>query len=148
MSKRATLPSPSRSRRAEGEASVSEPTDRRLSRLLGMLIEHPMVVLSGAKIARQIRVSRSSVWRWVERLRALGVHIKGHGRTGYQLESMPDILLPQILQRRLQGISLGQHIHHFFKTESTNAVALRLAAAGAPHGTLVVAEYALNVSPS
>lgn len=140
MSKRATLPSPSRPRRADGEASVAEPTDRRLSRLLGLLLEHPMVVLSGAKIARQMRVSRSSVWRWVEQLRALGVRIKGHGRTGYQLESMPDILLPQILQRRLQGISLGQHIHHFFKTESTNAVALRLAAAGAPHGTLVVAE--------
>ncbi len=43
MSKRATPPIRSRPRRAGGEASVAEPTDRRLSRLLGLLLEHPMV---------------------------------------------------------------------------------------------------------
>jgi len=115
-------------------------TDRRIDKLLGLLTEHPMVVLSGAKIARQIGVSRSAVWRWVEKLRALGVKIKGHPKTGYQLERMPDILVPQVIQDRLKGTAFGRRIYHFFKTDSTNTVALRLAAEGEPHGTLVLAE--------
>lgn len=117
-----------------------ESTDRRIDRLLGLLTEHPMVVLSGAKIARQIGVSRSAVWHWVERLRALGVKIKGHPKSGYRLEKVPDILVPQLLQRRLRTPGLGRRIHHFFKIDSTNSVALALAAAGEPHGTLVLAE--------
>ena len=115
-------------------------TDRRIDKLLGLLIEHPMVVLSGAKIARQIGVSRSAVWRWVEKLRALGVKIKGHPKTGYQLERVPDILVPQVLQDRLKGTAFGRRVYHFFKTDSTNTVALRLASEGEPHGTLVLAE--------
>lgn len=115
-------------------------TDRRIDRLLGLLADHPMVVVSGAKIARQIGVSRSAVWHWVQTLRGLGVKIKGHPKTGYQLEQMPDILVPEIVQPRLRGTGFGRRIHHFFKTDSTNTIALRLAAEGEPHGTLVIAE--------
>jgi BirA family biotin operon repressor/biotin-[acetyl-CoA-carboxylase] ligase len=115
-------------------------TDRRIDRLLGLLVDNATVVVSGAKIARQSGVSRSAVWRWVGTLRGLGVRIKGHPKTGYQLETVPDILVPEILQPRLKGTQFGRRIHHFFKTDSTNTVALALAAAGEPHGTLVVAE--------
>ncbi len=115
-------------------------TDRRIDRLLGLLSEHPMVVLSGAKIARQVGVSRSAVWHWVQKLRALGVKIKGHPKTGYQLERVPDILVPKVLETRLKGTSFARRIHHFFKLDSTNSVALALAAGGEPHGTLVIAE--------
>jgi BirA family biotin operon repressor/biotin-[acetyl-CoA-carboxylase] ligase len=115
-------------------------TDRHIDRLLGLLVDHPMVILSGAKMAREIGVSRWAVWRWVGRLRALGVRIKGHPRTGYQLERVPDILIPEILRRRLAGTHFGKRLHHYFKIDSTNRVALELAASGEPHGTLVVAE--------
>lgn len=115
-------------------------TDRRIDKLLALLTEHPMVVLSGAKIARQIGVSRSAVWHWVQKLRGLGVQIKGHPKTGYQLETTPDILVPQLLHQRLEGTPYARRIHHFFRTESTNSVALQLAADGEPHGALVVAE--------
>jgi BirA family biotin operon repressor/biotin-[acetyl-CoA-carboxylase] ligase len=115
-------------------------TDRRLDKLLALLVEHPMVVLSGAKIARQVGVSRSAVWRWVETLRGLGVRIKGHPKTGYQLERVPDILVPQLVRDRLEATPFGRRIHHFFKTDSTNNAALALAAAGEPHGALVLAE--------
>jgi len=120
--------------------NVAGATDRRIDRLLGLLVDNATVVVSGAKIARQVGVSRSAVWRWVGTLRGLGVKIKGHPKTGYQLETVPDILVPQILQPRLKGTPFARRIHHFFKTDSTNAVALALAAEGEPHGTLVVAE--------
>jgi len=115
-------------------------TDRRIDKLLALLTEHPMVVLSGAKIARQIGVSRSAVWHWVQKLRGLGVQIKGHPKTGYQLETTPDILVPLLLRQRLEGTPFARRIHHFFRTDSTNSVALQLAADGEPHGALVVAE--------
>ncbi|MFQ5927369.1 MAG: biotin--[acetyl-CoA-carboxylase] ligase [Terriglobia bacterium] len=121
-------------------APVPAGTDRRIDKLLALLIEHALVVCSGAKIAREIGVSRSAVWRWVETLRGLGVKIKGHPRSGYQLQTIPDILVPQLLRRRLEGSSFAKRIHHFFKIGSTNDVALALAAAGEPHGTLVIAE--------
>jgi BirA family biotin operon repressor/biotin-[acetyl-CoA-carboxylase] ligase len=115
-------------------------TDRRIDKLLALLSEHPMVVLSGAKIARQIGVSRSAVWHWVEKLRALGVRIKGHPKTGYQLERVSDVLVPQLLRQRLEGTPFARRIHHFFRIDSTNNAALQLAAAGEPHGALVIAE--------
>jgi len=115
-------------------------TDRRVDRLLALLMEHPMVVLSGAKIARQGSVSRSAVWRWVEKLRGLGVKIKGHPKSGYRLERIPDILVPQLLAGRLQGTPFARRIHHFFRLGSTNQLALELAAAGESHGAVVLAE--------
>ena len=115
-------------------------TDRRLAALLTLLAENATVVNNGARIAREIGVSRSTVWRWVERLRELGVRVKGHPRTGYFLEKVPDILTPDMLRQQLKGSLFGKRIHHFFKTDSTNRVALELGHAGEPEGAVVLAE--------
>jgi BirA family transcriptional regulator, biotin operon repressor / biotin---[acetyl-CoA-carboxylase] ligase len=97
-------------------------------------------VISGARIAREIGVSRSTVWRWVERLRELDVKVKGQPRTGYFLEKVHDILTPDLLNKRLKGRLFGKHILHFFKTDSTNRVAMELGYAGEPEGAVVMAE--------
>jgi BirA family biotin operon repressor/biotin-[acetyl-CoA-carboxylase] ligase len=108
--------------------------------LLTLLSENPMIVISGEKIARQIGVSRSAVWRWTQRLRALGVRVKGHPRAGYRIERVPDVLSPSLLRRRLRDSPFGKRIYHYFKTDSTNRIALELGHAGGPHGTIVIAE--------
>ena len=82
-------------------------TDRRVAGLLRLLAQNATIVISGARIAREIGVSRSTVWRWVERLRELGVKVKGQAATGYFLEKVPDILTPDVLKRQLKGICLG-----------------------------------------
>jgi BirA family transcriptional regulator, biotin operon repressor / biotin---[acetyl-CoA-carboxylase] ligase len=115
-------------------------TDRRLAALLTLLAENATIVISGARIAKEIGVSRSTVWRRVQRLRELGVKVKGQPATGYFLEQVPDILTPDMLRHRLKGGLFGKRIHHFFKTDSTNRVALQLGHAGEPEGTVVVAE--------
>jgi BirA family transcriptional regulator, biotin operon repressor / biotin---[acetyl-CoA-carboxylase] ligase len=115
-------------------------TDRRLAALLTLLAENATIVVSGARIAREIGVSRSTVWRWVTRLRELGVRVKGEQRTGYFLEKVPDILTPDMLRQRLKGNLFGKRIHHFFKVDSTNRVALDLGHAGEPEGAVVLAE--------
>ncbi|HZS71847.1 MAG TPA: biotin--[acetyl-CoA-carboxylase] ligase [Candidatus Acidoferrum sp.] len=115
-------------------------TDRRIAALATLLGENATIVVSGAWIAREIGVSRSTVWRWVERLRELGMQVKGHPRTGYFLETVPDILVPDLLKKRLRGSLFGKRIHHFFTVDSTNRVAMELGHAGQPEGTLVLAE--------
>ena len=115
-------------------------TDRRLAALLTLLAENATIVVSGARIAREIGVSRSTVWRWVNRLRELGVRAKGEQRTGYFLEKVPDILTPNMLRQRLKGSLFGKRIYHFFKVDSTNRVALELGHAGEPEGAVVLAE--------
>ena len=99
-----------------------------------------MIVISGARIAKEIGVSRSTVWRWVQRLRALGVKVKGQPATGYFLEQTADILTPNMLRQRLKGSLFGKHIYHFFKTDSTNRVALELGHAGEAEGAVVLSE--------
>jgi BirA family transcriptional regulator, biotin operon repressor / biotin---[acetyl-CoA-carboxylase] ligase len=115
-------------------------TDRRIDALLTLLAENTTIVISGAKIAKEIGVSRQQVWRWVEKLRALGVKVKGHAHTGYHIERTPDILAPQLLSHRLYGTPFARRIHHFFKIDSTNSVAMHLGEAGEPHGAVVLAE--------
>lgn len=115
-------------------------TDRRLAALLTLLAENATIVVSGARIAREIGVSRSTVWRWVTQLRGLGVRVKGEQHTGYFLEKVPDILTPDMLRQRLKGSLFGRRVHHFFKVDSTNRVALDLGHAGEPEGAVVIAE--------
>src|SRR5580693_965415 len=115
-------------------------TDRRIAALLTLLAENATIVVSGARIAREIGVSRSTVWRWVNRLRELGVRVKGEQHTGYFLQKVPDILTPDMLRQRLKGNLFGKRIYHFFKVDSTNRVALELGHAGEPEGAVILAE--------
>src|SRR5580704_13092616 len=120
--------------------SLPGTTDRRLAALLTLLAENRTIVISGARIAREIGVSRSTVFRWVTRLRELGVKVKGRAATGYFLEQVPDILTADMLRQRLRDSLFGKRIYHFFKTDSTNRVALELGHDGEAEGAVVLAE--------
>lgn len=115
-------------------------TDHKIDRLVHLLVRNATVVVPGPKIASEIGVSRSTVWEWIEKLRALGVAIKGHPRHGYQLEKLPDILVPSLVRPELSHGEIGHKIIHYFCTESTNSSALQLGAQEGPHGTVVIAE--------
>ena len=101
---------------------------------------HAMVVVSGTKLADEIGISRSEVWRLIQQLRKLGVDIAGHPATGYRLKSIPDLLLPEVIAPMLKGTIFSGHIHHFYKIGSTNTAALEAAADGAPEGSVFLAE--------
>jgi BirA family transcriptional regulator, biotin operon repressor / biotin---[acetyl-CoA-carboxylase] ligase len=111
-----------------------------MGRIVRLLADHATVVLSGTKIASEIGISRSEVWRLVQQLRELGVNIGGHPATGYSLNSMPDLLLPDFLAPSLHGTIFGKNIHHYYKTGSTNTLAMDAAGAGAPEGSMYLAE--------
>ena len=121
---------------------MSEPPDspRYLTKLAELFVAHPTVVLSGTRMAQELAISRSSVWRGIELLRQYGMRLRGHRATGYQLEAMPDLLLPALLAPYRKSGVFGRRVHHFFRVDSTQRAALAAAAAGETHGTLFVAE--------
>src|SRR5207249_1577616 len=44
-------------------------TDRRIDKLIHLLVTNATVVVPGPKIASEIGVTRSTVWKWIEELR-------------------------------------------------------------------------------
>ena len=122
-------------------------TDVRLGRIVRLLMDHAIVVVSGTKIAEEIGTSRSEVWRLIQQLRGLGVDVAGHPATGYQLRAVPDLLLPEMLAPLLKGTIFGRNfakqVHHYYKIGSTNLEAMQAAAEGAPEGSVFLAEEQL-----
>lgn len=123
-------------------ASTSLPgtTDKRLASLVALFANNATISISGERIAREIGVSRSTVWRWISQLREVGVRVKGRPRTGYFLERVPDILTPDLLRAQLKGSLFGKRVYHFFKTDSTNRIAMELAQSAEPEGAVILAE--------
>ena len=115
-------------------------TERKIDKMIDLLVKNATVVVPGPKIASQIGVTRFAVSKWVQRLRGLGVEIKGHVGAGYQLVKIPDILVPSLLEGELGENEIGRSILHHFRIDSTNSAAMVLAHQGAAHGTVVVAE--------
>jgi len=115
-------------------------TDGRLGRLVRLLSEHATVVMSGTKLADELGLSRSAVWRFVQQLRGLGVDITGHPATGYQLIAISDLLLAEVLGPLVKGTLFYNHVHHYFRIGSTNVAAMAAGAAGEPEGSVFVAE--------
>lgn len=126
--------------REHSTRKVAQPTDRRIDKLIHLLVKNAMVVVPGPKIADEIGVTRATVWIWIEKLRSQGVEIRGLAGGGYQLLKLPDVLTPSLVSTALGECEMGRKIIHYFVAGSTNTLALRLAGEGAPHGTVVVAE--------
>jgi BirA family biotin operon repressor/biotin-[acetyl-CoA-carboxylase] ligase len=116
--------------------------DRKLDELLYLLMQNMMIAVSGEKLARDLRVSHSTLVRWVDKLRAAGIEIRGELFTGYRLIRLPDVLLPQLIRQRLATRLVGRNLYHFYDVDSTNRFAARLLAHGrtVPEGTVVIAE--------
>ena len=96
---------------------------------------------SGEALARSLEVSRASVWNAVRDLEATGIEIyKVHGR-GYRLP-YPVTLLDRATVERHLGANAGRFTLDIRDTvDSTNTRLLERAAAGAPGGTVLAAEW-------
>ncbi len=130
---------PIRKRAAKRAVSPAQKTDVRLGRIVRVLMDHAMVMVSGTKIGEEIGTGRSEVWRLIQQLRSLGVEVEGHPATGYRLRSVPDLLLADVVAPLVKGTLFSQ-IQHYYKIGSTNEAAMEAAAAGAPEGSVFLAE--------
>ena len=120
----------------EGEAGGNS-LDRRI---LELFREKNGGVVSGEELSGVLGVSRTAVWKHIRTLKEIGYRIAAVPSQGYCLVSSPDILLPAEIAAGLSTRRIGRRLVCFRETESTNAVAFRLAEEGAEEGAVVIAE--------
>ncbi|GBF72803.1 bifunctional biotin--[acetyl-CoA-carboxylase] synthetase/biotin operon repressor [Paenibacillus sp. 598K] len=109
-------------------------------KLLQLLGEQNGAYVSGEAISRELAVSRTAVWKQIKKLEAKGYVFEASTKLGYRLLSAPDPLTAQTLQERLAGGRYGAPLHWYESLDSTQNRARELAEAGAPDGTLVLAD--------
>ena len=96
--------------------------------------------VSGQELCEKFGVSRTAVWKAINQLKQAGYEIEAVQNKGYHIVSSPDILSRTELESNRKTTWVGEEIHYFDSTDSTNTRAKRLAEDGAVHGTLVVAD--------
>lgn len=130
----------------ESGASVvyveSKKMNQRKRTVIEILRESPDFV-SGEAISQTLGISRNAVHKHVNALRKRGYDIVGISRRGYKLEDEPCRLSMPLVSERTAHSLFGRAIRYHDEIDSTNVEAKKLAAAGAPEGTVVVAESQL-----
>ncbi len=94
--------------------------------------------LSGEALSRGLNISRAALWKRMNSLRERGFVFKARRGSGYSLVETPDLSSTEIMAR-VSG-PIGGTVYFYDSLGSTNDRAMELAADGAPHGTVVVAE--------
>ena len=95
--------------------------------------------ISGENISKELGVSRTAIWKYINALREEGYEIESITRRGYKLLSTPDILTYEEIKEYLNTEFIGRKIYYFDTLESTNNYAKEIAIEEA-EGTTIVAE--------
>jgi len=96
---------------------------------------------SGERLGRILGLSRAGIWNLIRRVEALGLRVfKVRGR-GYRLAEALDLFESPALAARSKKIAPELCVEVLDQCPSTNSVLAQRAAAGAPHGTVLVCEH-------
>jgi len=86
--------------------------------------------VSGARLAKELGVSRVAIWSRLERLRASGYVFAASTRKGYALRSVPRHLDPALLDAHLRLLKVSPKVEFLAEVDSTNSEAERRLAVG------------------
>lgn len=85
--------------------------------------------VSGEALAASCGISRTSVWKAIKALEALGYQIDAVSNKGYRLRALPDVLSEPAIQEKLSSLGVQDTpVHVFSEIDSTLAEAKRLCA--------------------
>jgi BirA family transcriptional regulator, biotin operon repressor / biotin---[acetyl-CoA-carboxylase] ligase len=96
--------------------------------------------LSGEELSSKLGISRTAVWKQIEKLREQGYQFEAASRKGYRLKTKPDKLELTDLLTKLATKRLGRSIKFYESVDSTQNVAHQLVNEGAAEGTIVLAD--------
>ncbi|BCJ94264.1 bifunctional ligase/repressor BirA [Anaerocolumna cellulosilytica] len=108
--------------------------------ILSILEENKGKSVSGAKLAKELSVSRNAIWKAVKNLQADGYAIEAVPNKGYCLSENNDILSGESIMPYLTVDSNALSITVQNLVTSTNTVLKEWAVHGAPEGTILIAE--------
>lgn len=96
--------------------------------------------VSGQEICQRLNVSRTAVWKAINKLKEDGYNIEAVTNKGYRLITSPDVMYEQELRTVLDTRWFGNKILYFDSIDSTNNEIKRQAEVEKDHGLLAVAE--------
>lgn len=97
--------------------------------------------VSGEELSRVFGISRTAIWKHIEKLRGQGYDIIASPHMGYRIVSAPDCLSETEVKWQLGTGVVGKSVHSYKEVVSTNDIAYNLAVKGEKDGTVVIAEY-------
>ncbi len=109
-------------------------------KILKLFKKKPDNYLSGEQISKLLNITRSAIWKHIEKLRALGYEFDAVPHLGYRLRKRPDKLYPFEISPMLKTRIIGKELIYHDIVGSTNTVAYNLAKSGAKEGVVVIAE--------
>jgi BirA family biotin operon repressor/biotin-[acetyl-CoA-carboxylase] ligase len=104
------------------------------------LLRQPGRALTERELADMFRIERNRLAGVLDELRELGYRFSSDDKHCLSLVSVPDRMIDMEILAGLKTLKFGRKLHCYNSIGSTNERALQLADAGAPEGTVVVAE--------
>ena len=105
-----------------------------------MFLKEQQGFVSGQDICDQLGISRTAVWKYINKLKEEGYEIESVTRKGYRLLQSPDFLTEEELIQNLPDGTLAGDVIYYDSVDSTNEEAKRKAAQGAPDESLYFAD--------
>lgn len=107
--------------------------------LLKLFEKNKGTYFSGEELASRLSVSRTAIWKAVNRLRVEGYDIYAVPNKGYCLSVRTDILSAEGIAKYLEPVCQELQIEVFPTVSSTNLLLRERATAGAPQGCTILA---------
>lgn len=102
---------------------------------------NPDTFISGERLARELNISRTMLWKEIKALQIQGFDIQGITGKGYKISNLPESLSPDfIASKLLHQKHLGRQIIVFDQIESTHSKAKKMMADKYNAGTVLLAK--------
>lgn len=108
--------------------------------ILQRLLQADGKPISGQLLADELAISRTAIWKHIQSLQQQGYAIATVKNKGYVLTEAVDILSQVRMNMFLETKRFGHHYMHYDEVTSTQVIAHEQVRAGAPDGTVIVAE--------
>ena len=93
-----------------------------------MFLKEQQGFVSGQDICDQLGISRTAVWKYINKLKEEGYEIESVTRKGYRLLQSPDFMTEEELIQNLPDGTLAGDVIYYDSVDSTNEEAKRKAA--------------------
>ena len=100
------------------------------SSILSAFLEAGKSPVSGDRLAKELGVSRVTIWTRLERLRSQGFIFEASTRKGYTLTSVPEALNEALVLAHLRRLKVTAEVEIMAEVDSTNSEAERRIALG------------------
>mgnify|MGYP006281276969 CR=1 FL=1 len=97
--------------------------------------------ISGQKISNTLDVSRTTIWKHIQKLKDKGFEIESVSNRGYSLKTEPDKIMPETIFLGLETEKLPTDVYYYECIGSTNKKAKEVANEGdCSDGTMIIAD--------